>query len=169
MTRGISFEFNVYNFTSKALNCTSGCESSKCVLSRKSEKKFVILTASNVQVTAIKINVHGKNYPGDQISVMVTRISAEPEVNAAQSFVLSCIAGGGTGVFTYKWTSTCSGGCVLNTGNQASAMLVRNAARSTDSATYTCSVSDNAGNIGSNTSSIQVTGEHYFLCAFLCN
>ena len=57
---------------------------------------------------------------------MVTRNPTEPEVNVAQSFVLSCIAGGGTGFYTYQWTSTCSGGCVVNTGNQASAMLVRN-------------------------------------------
>ena len=127
-----------------------------------------ILTAFLSQGTALKINVYWVKtnvycYPGDQISIMVTRNPAEPEVNAAQSFVLSCIAGGGTGVYTYQWTSTCSGGCVLNTGNQASAMLVRNAARSADSGTYTCSVSDNAGNIGSNTSSFQVTGKHFFL------
>jgi len=93
---------------------------------------------------------------------MVTRNPVGPEINAAQSFVLSCSAGGGTGVYTYQWVSTCSGGCVLNTGNQASAMLIRNSARSADSGTYTCTVSDNAGNIGSNSSSIQVAGKPLF-------
>lgn len=83
-----------------------------------------------------------------------------PEIGAAQSFVLSCVASGGTGVYTYQWSSTCTGGCVLTSGNRGAPVLIRDAARSSDSGRYNCSVTDNAGNSGINSSEIQVTGKY---------
>ncbi len=81
-----------------------------------------------------------------------------PEINAAEVFTLSCMASGGTGVYSYLWNSTCTGNCFLTMANQASSILVRDAARSSDSGTYMCSVTDNAENAGVNTTILQVTG-----------
>ena len=84
--------------------------------------------------------------------------SVGPELNAAQPLSLGCMVSGGTGVYSYQWTSTCSGNCLLNGGNSRAPTLARDAARSSDSGTYTCTVTDNAGNNGSNSTDVQVTG-----------
>ena len=82
-----------------------------------------------------------------------------PEVNAAASLSLTCQASGGTGTYNYQWLSTCSGNCFLNNGNFISSTLARDAVRSADSGIYTCTVTDNAGNNGTNFTEIQVVGK----------
>ena len=80
------------------------------------------------------------------------------EVNVAESLSLSCVAIGGTGVYSYQWMSTCTGDCFLNSRNQMASAINRDAARSADSGTYTCTVTDNAGNTGTNSTEVQVVG-----------
>lgn len=80
------------------------------------------------------------------------------EVNAAEPLSLRCVASGGTGVYSYQWTSTCTGDCFLNSGNQFASAISRGAARSADSGTHTCTVTDNAGNNGTNFTEVQVVG-----------
>ena len=82
-----------------------------------------------------------------------------PEINAAEAVSLTCQASGGTGMYSYQWSSTCTGNCFLNDINQNSNMIIRDALRSLDSGTYTCIVTDSAGNSGSNFTEIQVVGE----------
>ena len=82
-----------------------------------------------------------------------------PEIRAAKSVTLTCQASGGTGVYSYLWSSTCTGNCFLNRNNQNSHMITRDALQSVDSGIYMCSVTDNAGNDGSNSTEIQVVGK----------
>lgn len=91
-----------------------------------------------------------------------------PEVSAAEFLSLNCLASGGTGVYTYQWTSTCSGSCLLNSGNSITPTLTRDAARSADTGTYTCTVSDNAGNSGTNSTDVNVVGKImlYYITGF---
>lgn len=84
-----------------------------------------------------------------------------PEINAAEFLSLSCQASGGTGVYTYQWTSNCVGDCFLNNRNVATQTVIRNGVRSADSGLYTCTVTDSAGNNGSNTTEIQVIGKQF--------
>lgn len=95
----------------------------------------------------------------DPLSVSILSRPQGPEVNAAESLSLSCQASGGTGVYNYQWSSTCNGNCILSTSNLAAQTITRDAARSADSGIYTCTVIDNAGNNGSNSTEIQITGE----------
>ena len=81
-----------------------------------------------------------------------------PEIRAAESVALTCQAEGGTGMYSYLWSSTCTGSCFLNNNNQNSHMIYRDALRSVDSGIYMCSVTDSAGNLGSNSTEIVVVG-----------
>lgn len=80
-----------------------------------------------------------------------------PEVNVAESLSLSCVASGGTGIYSYQWISTCTGNCLSSRDQMASA-ISRNVAKSADSGTYECTVTDNAGNSGTNSTEVQVVG-----------
>lgn len=81
-----------------------------------------------------------------------------PNITAAESLSITCQASGGTGTYSYQWSSTCTGNCVLNNRNMATPTLSRGVARAADSGIYTCAVSDNAGNNGTNSTQILVTG-----------
>ena len=96
--------------------------------------------------------------PDDPISVSIFSTPIGSEVNAAEALTLACQATGGTGVFTYQWTSTCSGQCLLTSGNAGLSSLARDAARSSDSGVYTCVVTDSAGNSGNASRQIDVVG-----------
>ena len=82
-----------------------------------------------------------------------------PEVAAAEPLSLSCQASGGTGVYSYQWSSTCTGNCVLSSDNMAAQTITRDAARAADSGTYTCAVTDHAGNNGTNSTEILIVGK----------
>ena len=84
-----------------------------------------------------------------------------PNFEAAESLSLTCQALGGTGVYTYQWSSNCTGNCVLNEVNPISQIIARDALRSADSGLYSCMVTDNAGNNGSDFTQVQVVGEIY--------
>lgn len=93
-----------------------------------------------------------------------------PEVRAAEPLSLSCQASGGTGIFSYQWSSTCVGNCMLSANNMAAQFITRDAARSADSGVYTCTVTDHAGNNGSSSIDVQVVGRGYrknFFCLVL--
>lgn len=100
---------------------------------------------------------------GDPLSVSILSTPLGPEISAAEPFSLSCHASGGTGVYNYQWSSTCTGNCVLSDSNMAAQTISHNAARSADSGVYTCTVNDNAGNDGTNSTEIQVTGKILYL------
>ena len=82
-----------------------------------------------------------------------------PEINAAETLTLTCQASGGTGTYSYQWSSTCTGGCLLSGGNTMTSSVTREIAKSSDSGLYTCTVSDNAGNNGSSSMEIEVVGK----------
>ena len=89
-----------------------------------------------------------------------------PEVNAAEALSLTCQASGGTGVYNYQVSSTCSGGCFLSNRVAATRTVTRDAARSADSGLYTCTVTDNAGNNGTNSTEIEVVGKLFSILLF---
>ncbi len=95
---------------------------------------------------------------GDPISVSIISRPMGPEVNAAESLSLRCQGSGGTGVYDYQWSSTCTGDCFLSNGNVITQTVTREAVRSADSGIYTCTVTDHAGNNGSNSTEVEVTG-----------
>ena len=84
-----------------------------------------------------------------------------PEIRAAESVTFTCQATGGTGMYSYLWSSTCTGNCFLNSDSQISHMITCDALRSVDSGIYTCSATDNAGNSGSNSTELEVIGKMY--------
>lgn len=92
------------------------------------------------------------------ISVNLVSRPVGPEVFAAGPLSLSCQASGGTGLYSYQWSSTCTGGCFLNSRNIITSMVARDAARSADSGLYSCTVTDNAGNNGTNSTQVEVVG-----------
>lgn len=94
----------------------------------------------------------------DPISVSIETSPEGPEINAASALSLRCLASGGTGAYSYQWNSTCAGDCLLSGVNANMNTLSRDAVRSADSGLYTCTVTDNAGNNGTNSTQIQVTG-----------
>lgn len=95
----------------------------------------------------------------DPISVILVSRPVGPEINAAESLSLSCLASGGTSVYSYQWSSTCTSGCFLNSRSVIIPTATRDAARSTDSGLYTCTVTDNAGNSGTNSTEVDVVGK----------
>lgn len=82
-----------------------------------------------------------------------------PEIRAAETVTFTCQATGGTGMYSFLWSSTCTGSCFLNSDGQISRVITRDALRSVDSGVYTCSVTDNAGNSGSNSIDLEVIGK----------
>ena len=106
-------------------------------------------------------------FAAESLDVTIVSVPDGPEIGAAKLLTLTCEAIGGTGVYTYLWSSTCSGSCFLNNNNQNSHVITRDALRSVDSGVYTCIVTDNAGNVGSNSTDVQVVGKTYNLgCSF---
>ena len=107
--------------------------------------------------------LHVYSTADNPISVTIASIPAGPEINAAESLTVTCQASGGTGTYNYQWSSTCTGGCFLNSGSTMTSSVTRNAARSSDSGLYTCTVTDNAGNSGTNSTEIEVVGMYYVI------
>lgn len=95
----------------------------------------------------------------DDLSVFIASMPVGPYINAAEFLFLTCQATGGTGVYTYQWSSNCTGNCILNNINPITQTITRDAVRSTDSGLYTCTVTDNAGNNGSDSTQVQVVGK----------
>ena len=95
----------------------------------------------------------------DDLSVSIVSMPMGPDINAAEFLSLTCQATGGTGVYTYQWSSNCTGNCFLNNINPITQTITRDALRSTDSGFYTCTVTDNAGNNGSDFTQVQVIGK----------
>lgn len=65
-------------------------------------------------------------------------------------------------MYSYLWSSTCTGSCFLNNNNRNSHVIYRDALHSIDSGIYRCSVTDSAGNPGSNSTEIMVAGKIYY-------
>ena len=82
-------------------------------------------------------------------------------ITAAQSLSINCEVFGGTGVYSYQWSSNCTGSCFIT--GQVSAEVMTNAARSSDSGVHSCTVSDDAGNSGSGSTVISVEGKYILI------
>ena len=98
----------------------------------------------------------------DPISVNLVSRPSGLDINAAESLSLTCQASGGTGAYSYRWSSNCTGNCFLSSGNVVTQTVTRDPVRSADSGFYTCRVTDNAGNNGSNSTQIQVIGTYAY-------
>ena len=98
-------------------------------------------------------------FVADDLSVTIVSTPEGPYIEAADSLSLTCQAIGGTGVYTYQWMSSCTGNCFLNDVNPITQTIARDALRSADSGLYSCLVTDNAGNNGSDSTQIEVVGE----------
>ena len=84
-------------------------------------------------------------------------VPSDSQVPAGSSLSLTCQAFEGSGVYTYQWFSNCSGDCLIS--GQMVQSVNRDAVRSTDSGNHTCSVVDDAGNSGSSSVFISITGK----------
>ena len=98
----------------------------------------------------------------DPISVNIVSRPSGPDINAAETLSLTCQASGGTGAYSYQWSSNCTGNCFLSSGNVVTQTVTHDPVRSADSGFYTCRVTDNAGNNGSNSTQIQVIGTYAY-------
>ncbi len=98
-------------------------------------------------------------FAADPISVDLVSRPLGPVISASESLSLSCQASGGTGAYSYQWSSTCAGNCFLNSNSVVTQTVTRDAVRSSDSGLYTCIVTDNAGNNGTNSTEIEIIGK----------
>ena len=92
-----------------------------------------------------------------ELDVSVVSIPDGPQISAASSLALTCQVVGGSGVYFYQWSSTCTLDCFI--AGQTTQSVTRDALRSTDSGNHTCAVSDDAGNSGSHSVLVSVTGK----------
>ena len=90
------------------------------------------------------------------LNVTVMSSLSGVEQNVAESLTLTCQAEGGTGIYTYQWSSDCTGDCFVT--NQDAQRVSRDALHSIDSGNHTCTVTDSAGNAGNDTIHIQTGG-----------
>ena len=76
------------------------------------------------------------------------------DVTAADSLTLTCVVPGGTGEYSYQWSScnTCFG------HNQTTPSILQSVLHSTDTGSYTCIAVDTAGNSGSESIDLVVKG-----------
>ena len=78
-----------------------------------------------------------------------------PNFRAASSVTLHCIAEGASGYVEYRWSLTCRS-CFAS--NSYSASISEQFLRSRDTGEHTCTVRDGAGNSGSYTQEMNITG-----------
>ena len=95
-------------------------------------------------------------YSAVELDVAITTMPSDSDFRASSPLMLTCEAKLGTGNYTFQWSSNCTGNCLIN--GQTTVSLQRDALRSTDSGLHTCTVMDDAGNIGVGTILIRVTG-----------
>ena len=80
-----------------------------------------------------------------------------PNYRAASSVTLRCVATGATGYLSYHWSSTCRRGCfAYNTRAQT---IHKNILTSHDAGVHTCNVTDEAGNTGTNNTTMNIVGK----------
>ena len=86
-----------------------------------------------------------------------------PNYRAATSVTLRCVAIGATGYVSYRWSSTCrySNCFAYSTTAQT---ISENILRSRDAGVHTCTVTDGAGNTGTNSTIMNIVGMYYLYC-----
>ena len=77
-----------------------------------------------------------------------------PNYRAASSVTLRCIATGTTGSISYRWSSTCRNGCFAYSATTQA--ISENMLRSRDAGVHTCTVTDGAGNTGTNSTTMNI-------------
>lgn len=98
-----------------------------------------------------------------ELPVTITSNPAHPENGVYQvgsSLSLTCMAQGGHSPLTYSWNATCDGAC-FTLGKKTSS-IGRDALHSTDGGNHTCMVTDYAGQSGSATVEIALSGSPCF-------
>ncbi len=89
-----------------------------------------------------------------------------PNYRPATSVSLRCDATGTNGNVTYRWSSTCVGGCFVNGSSQT---ISRSYLFSYDAGYHTCVVTDGAGNTGTATTVMNIIGKHHqYYSSFVC-
>lgn len=94
-----------------------------------------------------------------ELPVTIVSRPAHPDSRVYQvgsSLTLMCMAQGGHLPLTYSWNTTCDGDCF--TLGKKTDSVGRSALRSIDSGNHTCVVTDYAGQTGSATVEITVSG-----------
>ena len=79
-----------------------------------------------------------------------------PNYRAASSVTLRCVATGTTGGLSYRWSSTCRSSCFAY--STTAQTISENMLRSRDAGVHTCTVTDGAGNIGTNSTTMNIVG-----------
>lgn len=97
------------------------------------------------------------DFPARELYVAVQSNHPGQDITPAETLILTCQVEGGTGYYSYQWSSNCSGNCFVT--NQTSMTVVREGLRSTDSGNHTCTVDDDAGNSGDGSVLINVKGK----------
>ena len=87
-----------------------------------------------------------------------------PVYRAASSVTLTCVAPGLTGSLSYHWTSTCSNCFASNSYSQT---LSKNILVHRDAGNHTCTVSNNYGISGYNTTEMRINGTFKRMYFFL--
>lgn len=108
-------------------------------------------------LSALKVSVRVSYTSPDQIPYY-----SPPNFRVASSVALQCIAEGASGSIGYRWTSTCSS-CFAS--NSLSARINEQFLRARDTGEHTCTARDSAGNSGSYTQPMKITG----ICQYSIN
>ena len=80
-----------------------------------------------------------------------------PNYRAASSVTLRCIATGTTGGVYYHWSSTCRSDCFAY--NTTAQTISENILTSRDAGVHTCTVTDGAENIGTDSITMNIVGK----------
>ena len=79
-----------------------------------------------------------------------------PNYRAASSVTLRCVVIGINNTVSYRWSSTCHSGCfAYNTRAQT---ISQNMLTLRDAGVHTCTVTDGAGNTGTNSTTMNIVG-----------
>ena len=84
-----------------------------------------------------------------------------PNYRAATSVTLRCVAIGVTGGVSYHWSSTCRYDCFAY--SNATQTISENMLRSRDAGVHTCTVTDEEGITGTNSTTMNIVGMYISL------
>ena len=96
-------------------------------------------------------------------------LSTPPYYRPASTVTLTCRSSDAIGSVRYQWSSTCRH-CFASRSNQQS--ITRHILTSTDAGLHTCTISDDNGNTGSNSTEMKLIGNtklYKYGCISRCN
>ena len=112
-----------------------------------------LLLPSAISVTIVPYYTPPDDYP--------TQYSP-PNYRPASSVSLRCVAAGVTGLTSFRWSSTCSS-CFASSAStstySSSHTISESFLRVRDAGVHTCTVTDEDGNSGNDTTTMNIVGE----------